>query len=280
MDVLMDHVMAELFRTRHIDLTGYRRPILVNRLLRRMKILEIRDPFKYLTRLRSDPEEVDHLMESLLIRVSTFFRNPLVFELIGQQILPHILFGRKRSGIPEIRVWSAGCATGEEAYSIAILLHEVIRRGGGGLTPYIFATDISRKALDFARAGKYPRQCFEHTRLGVLDRYFSASDDGFEVIPLIRHMVRFSDDDLTSAQRIAPADSIFGTFDLILCRNVLIYFSDALQRTVFAKLYRALNRGGYLVLGEAESLPPGPEKGFAEIDSRNRIFQKPEQLSV
>jgi chemotaxis methyl-accepting protein methylase len=115
----------------------------------------------------------------------------------------------------------------------------------------------------------------ETTQLRILDRFFRPTADGFEVIPEIRRMVHFSWDDLTSRHSLAPADSVFGSFDLVLCRNVLIYFSLGLQKRVQDKLYGALNPGGYLVLGTSESLPPEMAPWLIAVDQPHRIFQKP-----
>ncbi|HLD47674.1 MAG TPA: CheR family methyltransferase, partial [Desulfobaccales bacterium] len=175
----------------------------------------------------------------------------------------------------QIRVWSAGCATGEEAYSVAILLAQALEVEDSPCLPYICATDISSQALATAQTGRYHRESLETTNLGVLDRSFRPTAEGFEVIPEIRCMVHFSRDDLTSRQSLAPADSVFGSFDLVLCRNVLIYFSLDLQRLVLDKLYRALNPGGALVIGIFESLPREMESRLTAIDPPHRIFQKP-----
>jgi chemotaxis methyl-accepting protein methylase len=181
----------------------------------------------------------------------------------------------RREQTRQIRVWSAGCATGEEAYSVAILLAQALEDEDFPWLPSICATDISPQALAAAQTGRYRRESLETTQLGVLDRFFRPAAEGFEVIPEIRRMVHFSRDDLTSRQSLAPADSVFGSFDLVLCRNVLIYFSLDLQKRVQDKLYGALAPGGYLVLGMSESLPPGTASRLIAFDRPQRIFHKP-----
>jgi chemotaxis methyl-accepting protein methylase len=239
-----------------------------------MANLRLKDPGEYLKRLRSDPSECDRLIETIDIKVSSFFRDPLVFEFLAHRVLPLIMERHRRGHTRQIRVWSAGCAAGEEAYSVAILLAQALEDEDTHPLPYICATDISPEALDAAQTGRYRRESLETTQMGILDRFFRPTADGFEVIPEIRRIVHFSWDDLTSRHSFAPADSVFGSFDLVLCRNVLIYFSLELQKRVQDKLYGPLNPGGYLVLGMSESLPPEMESRLIAVDRPHRIFQR------
>jgi chemotaxis methyl-accepting protein methylase len=273
--VWLEAVLEELRRARGLDLGDYRRASLDRRLAARMARLRLKDPGEYLQRLRSDPLECDRLIETFLIKVSSFFRDPLVFESLAQRVMPLIIERHRREPTRQIRVWIAGCAAGEEAYSVAILLAQALEDEDFPCLPYICATDISPQALAAAQTGRYRREGLETTQLGVLDRFFRTTAEGFEVIPEIRCMVHFSRDDLTSRQSLAPADSVFGSFDLVLCRNVLIYFSLNLQKRVLEKLYRALNPGGALVIGIFESLPREMEPRLTAIDRPHRIFQKP-----
>jgi len=239
-----------------------------------MAILGIEEASEYLKYLRADPSEYERLIDALTIKVSSFFRNPIVFEIIAQRILPQIIKRNKHDEVCEIRVWSAGCADGEEAYSIAILICEAVLMETARCHPYIFATDISRDALNVAEKGIYRRKSLGTTKLDIFDRYFTDRGDTYEVLPFVRKTVRFSRDDLSSKNRIAPADSVFGDFDLVLCRNVLIYFSPELQKRVCDKLYKTLNKGGFLILGDSESPDPDTERNLITIDSRSRIYQK------
>ena len=181
---------------------------------------------------------------------------------------------KRQDGSHEIRIWSAGCAGGEEAYSVAILLQQALAADEDDWSPLIFATDIDPAALEQAATGLYPRTQLQETRLGVVDEFFTPEDGGYRIRPFIQRMVRFSCDDLAAPHTFAPAESIFGGFDLVLCRNVLIYFSAALHDAVLAKLHRCLGTRGYLVLGEAEALGVGMGSRFDGLDARNRIYQK------
>jgi chemotaxis protein methyltransferase CheR len=271
----LEAVVKELRRVRGLDLNDYRRSTLERRLVARMANLRLKDPGEYLQRLRSDPSECDRLIEAILIKVSSFFRDPLVFELLAHRVLPLIMERHRLKHTRQIRVWSAGCSSGEEAYSVAILLAQALEEEDSYRLPYICATDVSAEALAAAQTGRYRRESLGATQLGVLESFFRPTADGFEVIPEVRRMVHFSRDDLTSRHSFAPADSVFGSFDLVLCRNVFIYFSLDLQKRVLDKLFGALNPGGFLVLGMSESLPSETAPRLSAFDQPHRIFQKP-----
>jgi len=270
----LDAILAELKRARGLDFSGYRRGMLERRLALCMVKAGCTNSLEYLELLRKNPAECDRFIRAVAINVSAFFRNPIVFEILAQTILPDIVEHKRRAGHRELRVWSAGCAEGEEVYSAAILIHQALRDESGDWAVHVFATDIDASLLQRAAEGVYPRARCENTKLGLLDAYFTARGDGFEVQPFIRDMVSFSQDDLTSPKRMAPAESVFGTFDLVLCRNVLIYFMRGLQDTVFARLYGSLATGGYLILGEAEALSPEMASPFETVDRKNRIYRK------
>lgn len=271
---LLAQALDHLKRSRNIDLGGYRRATLRQRLADRMEQAGIPDPSEYLLRLYSDPAECDRLIGVLAVNVTSFFRDPVVFEVLAQSVLPDIVSKAARRKSREVRVWCAGCATGEEAYSVAMLLHGALKNEGRPVRPLVFGTDINEKSLQAAQRGLYRREKMENVKLGVLDRYFIPDGEEQEVHPEIKNMVTFFADDLTAGERFAPAQSVFGGFDLVLCRNVLIYFSKELQEAVLGKLHRSLDAGGILVLGPAEFLGGPAARGFRTIDVRNRIFRK------
>ena len=273
----MANVMAALKTLRGLDLSGYRPGTLQRRVAARMLRAKATDIDEYARQLHLDPDECDRLISTIAIKVSSFFRDPIVFELTARKLLSDIIQRNRRSGAPggDIRVWSAGCATGEEAWSLAILLHQALKGEGNDWTVQIFATDLDPNALATAEIGTYPRERFKDVKLGVLDQYFIADEDGYRVRPFLRRIVRFSRDDLVSTQRHAPAESVFGTFDLIFCRNVLIYYSRDEQDHMFRRLHRSLAQRGYLVLGNAEGLNTEMESKLQTIDRMNRIYRKP-----
>jgi chemotaxis methyl-accepting protein methylase len=270
----LEEILTELKRGRGIDFKGYRPGTLQRRLANRMAKLRLTDPKTYLRKLKTDPAEVDRLIDTIGVNVSCFFRDPIVFEILAQIVLPEIIERKKTNGTKEIRIWSAGCAAGEEAYSAAILLHQALKKELPNWQTYIFASDINTGALKQAVSGKYPREKFSNTKLGVLDEYFRPVDKGYEVLPFVQKMVHFCNDDLTSSKRITPAESIYGTFDLVLCRNVLIYLEAELQARIFEKLNRSLESSGYLVLGPSESLPQQFASKAVSVDQQNQIWRK------
>ncbi len=252
------------------DLTGYRTPMLTRRLSERLERLGV-EADQYISLCRNDETECANLVNTIAVHVSSFFRNPVVFEILAQSILPQLI--EKTQGA--LRVWSAGCAAGEEAYSIAILIAEALKRNPGtNMKPLIFATDIDREILTKAERAVYTRESLKDAKLGWVDAWFSSLGNEFKLCDEIKKMVHFSVEDLLSQQTEVPVESIYGSFDLILCRNVVIYFSAPHQEQVLKKLYNALAMGGILVLGESEALVGDLKSRFRTIDAKNKIYKK------
>ena len=272
MDQKIQEILSELQKLKNIDFTGYRQSMLKRRVKSRISSLGITDMDEYLEVLRTSDTESENLVNAIGINYSLFFRNPIVYEILAESILPSIIANKRKSSSKEIRVWSAGGACGEEAYSLAILLHEALDKEDSDFSFLIFATDIDTHALKKAESALYPRESFESTKVGVLDKYFTLHGNSYKVKPLIQQTVQFSQYDLTSERTIAPPDSVFGGFDLIFCRNVLIYFEKELQNAVTKKLIKSLAANGYLVLGEAEYLDD--ELQLKKVDEKHKIFQK------
>lgn len=223
--------------------------------------------------LDSHPEEYKKLFDDLTINVSRFFRNPLTFELIYKVVLPDMIEYKQRSMDNMIRIWSTGCADGEEPYSIAILLAELLGKQLKNYNITIYATDIDTDALDNAKTGIYSEDCVVEVKKGLLDKYFHF-DGNYRIKEDVKELVDFSYHDLTSEKFIAPTKSVFINFDLILCRNVLIYFSRTLQNKVFNNFTHDLNKNGYLILGEAETLPDDFKSDFVCGDNLSKIYQR------
>jgi chemotaxis protein methyltransferase CheR len=277
-DIDIKAILDILTQGTGINLTGYRFDMIKQRIVRRMAELQISDPRGYLQLIKDNPSECQALMDEIMINASWFFRDPPVFAFIEHTLLPNMISRKKQLKSKNLRIWSVGCAAGEEAFSIAILIHRALEREPGGFQwqPFIFATDIDANALEKAKIGIYPRESLEFTQLAVLDRYFVSNEKGtkYEICSFIKKMVSFSKHDCTSSRYIAPADSVFGTFDLVLCRNLLVYFSPVLQKDVFKRIYKTITPGGVLILGDCESLPNEIKPEFLVIDFRNKIFQK------
>jgi len=273
MKLIMDQLLVELKNACGIDFSNYRSSFLKRRIAARMAQARCNTSSQYLEIVKGDPSECDRLIDAIGINFSSFFRDPIVFEILAREIAPDLLKRRQIARGSEIRVWSAGCAAGEEPYSVAILLNEATR-GEHNISYRIFATDIDRSALEQAASATYPRQSLEHTKLGILDKYFIPHGEGYRLKPIVQKAVHFSNEDLTSPDSHSPTESVFGSFDIVLCRNVLIYFSRELQRLVLDKLLASLVKGGYLVLGDSDSISQEVRHRLKTIDSRNRIYQK------
>jgi two-component system, chemotaxis family, CheB/CheR fusion protein len=251
------------------DFSRYKTSTLNRRIQRRMQVLQLSSVPDYLQRLRMDAGEVDRLFRDLLISVTHFFRDPESWQVLAGEVVPQIVEQATAEGA--LRIWVPGCATGEEAYSIAILLKEEMVRKAAKLKVQIFAADIDEEALVRARQASYPEGIAEHVTPERLERFFVKQIHGYQVAKEIREMVIFSTHDLIK-------DPPFSRLDLIICRNLLIYLEVDLQRFVTNVFHYALRRGGYLFLGPSESVT-GPPESFRTLDRKHRVFQRGDVLA-
>ena len=248
-----------------IDFSAYKRPTVMRRLQRRMVATanpRLRDYVRY---VQKHPEEYQRLSSAFLIKVTQFFRDPDLYEYLRETLMPQLI-DEARGRDRELRIWSAGCATGEEAYSLAILLADVLGSELATFTVRIFATDLDEEAIAFARRGRYPASAMSAVHPDLLARWFEADGDQYEVTKQVRALVVFGQHDL--GQR-AP----FPRIDLTLCRNVLIYFTPELQKRSLQLFAFSLREGGYLVLGKAESSTPYAEH-FVLEHPRLKVYRR------
>jgi len=248
-----------------IDFGSYKPATILRRLRGRMSATSRPTLAAYAAFLESDPEEYARLVNSLLIKVTEFFRDPKVFDYLRDRVLPELIEEARRDR-REIRFWSAGCSTGEEAYSLAIILAEALGEAAAWPDIRIFGTDIDRDAIAFARRGIYPANALKSLPSILRDRYFVKSDGHFEVAKRLRALMVFGEHDL--AER-AP----FPRIDLLLCRNVLIYFSVPMQQVALETFAFSLRPGGRLALGAAETVMTLPEP-FEEEEGRLRVYRR------
>ena len=258
-------LLEQLHDASGIDFSRYKMPTIQRRLQRRMAATGMHRLPDYVRYLQSHPDEYDRLIGTFLIKVTEFFRDPELFAYLRDQILPEII-AASRTHDKEIRLWSAGTATGEEAYSLAILVAEVLGDELERFTVRIFATDLDTAAVGYARRGIYPANALSTLPAEFIERYFTPLDGGYEVSKRIRGLVVFGEHDL--GQR-AP----FPRIDLCLCRNVLIYFSPELQQRALQLFAFALRDGGYLVLGKAET-PGTLSEFFAPAHQQLKIYRR------
>ena len=206
----------------------------------------------YLNLLSNDRSEADVFFHSLNITYSEFFRSPLAFAHLEQLILPNLLVEAEEAGRTELRIWSAGCAAGQEAWSVAMLLKDLCATRNRPLSFRIFATDLSVAALDSARAGVYDQASVQNIRLKHLREYFIKKDETYSIAPWLRSHVEFCRHDLLDERTACPPISLYGDFDLILCCNLLLYFRANYLQRALDKVSRALAPGGSFVTGDAE----------------------------
>jgi two-component system CheB/CheR fusion protein len=248
-----------------IDFSTYK-PATINRRLRgRMGATGHASLAGYAKQLETDPEEYARLISSLLIKVTEFFRDPKVFQYLRDNVLPALIEDARQDG-RQLRVWSAGCATGEEAYSLAITVSEAIGDDDGPVDVRVFATDIDRDAIAFARRGMYPPAALQNVAANLRARYFTKTDGRYEVVKSLRSRMIFGEHDLGAR---AP----FPRIDLILCRNVLIYFNLPMQRAALETFSFSLRDEGRLVLGPSETVTAMPG-GFIEDHARLRVYRR------
>jgi two-component system CheB/CheR fusion protein len=253
-------------RTGH-DFSGYREATLLRRITRRMGLAQLETLFAYLNRLRQDADEVDALYRDILIHVTEFFRDKEAWATLAQQIVPQ--FFANKTDAEVIRVWTVGCATGEEAYGIAMILLEHASTLENPPPIQIFASDLGKIALDFARRGIYPEAIEADVPAERLERFFIHENSHYQVRSEVRELVLFTPHNLLQ-------DPPFSRLDLILCRNVLIYLQRSLQERVFEAFHYALRPQGFLFLGSAESTDE--QNGlFETVDKRHRLFRRSHQ---
>jgi two-component system CheB/CheR fusion protein len=246
------------------DFSNYKPSTINRRIDRRMAVHQIAHIEDYVKFLQQTPAETEALFRDLLIGVTNFFRDPSVFEALEQDIIPK-LFDNKPAGAV-VRVWSSGCSTGEEAYSIAILLHERMEQLKRNYTIQVFATDIDSRAIAAARAGVFPGSIAADLTPERLARYFTTDSDGsaYRIHKSIRDMLVISEQDLIK-------DPPFSRLDLISCRNLMIYLGAPLQRKLIPLFHYALNPGGILLLGTSEGVGDFSEL-FSVLDRKAKIF--------
>lgn len=263
---MFQKIFILLRRQTGYDFSGYKPNTISRRIERRMVVNRIASLPDYIRHLQQNSGEVEVLFRELLIGVTHFFRDQEAFEALEQEVIPRLFENRRPDG--PIRIWVCGCSTGEEAYSIAILLREQMDRLKQEFETQIFATDIDNQAIEAARLGLYPSNMAAHLNPDRLQHYFVKEEDGYRVSSLIRNMVVFASQSLIK-------DPPFSKMDLISCRNLLIYLGPDLQRKALPLFHYALNQGGFLFLGLSETLGDSNHL-FKPINRKWKLFQRVE----
>jgi two-component system CheB/CheR fusion protein len=261
----LNRIFELLHNVTGLDFNSYKRSTIRRRIARRMTLNKFTTINDYIAFLQKTRSEVEALSQDLLIKVTTFFRDPEAFDALRRKIFPTLL-KHKRSGSDSIRVWVPGCSTGEEVYSIGITLLEAIGELAPGLQCQIFATDISESAIDRARSGFYTENIKQDVSPEHLRKFFIRTAEGYRIAKSIRDMCIFARQDLTK-------DPPFSKLDLVSCRNVLIYMGSDLQKRIIPIFHYSLKHGGYLMLGSAESTGSFPNL-FSMVDKKGKIYAK------
>ena len=259
-----DALVEFLRSTRSFDFKAYKKSTLMRRVRRRMSILGIEAFGDYHLHLENEPEEFVHLFNTVLINVTTFFRDTTPWELLRGQIIPKMLEQKRPQG--SIRVWSAGCATGEEAFTLAMMFADVMGMDAFRSRVKIYATDVDEDALSAARAATFTAKDVENIPPATLERYFEPFNGRLALKKELRRSIIFGRHDLLQ-------DAPISRVDILVCRNTLMYFTAPAQARILARLHFALTDGGILMLGRAETLL-AHSSTFKPVDLKLRIFSK------
>ena len=248
------------------DFSLYKKSTIYRRVERRMGLHQIDELATYVRFLRENPQEIELLFKELLIGVTSFFRDPLAWEQLKDKVMPALLAAHPKGGA--LRAWTSGCSTGEEAYSLAMVFKEALEKvnPAGNFSLQVFATDLDRDAIDRARAGVYPDNIAADISAERLRRFFVKDENGYQVASEIREMAIFAPQNMIM-------DPPFTKLDLLLCRNLLIYLDQGMQKKLMPLFHYSLNPGGVLFLGNAETIGTFTDL-FAPLAKKARIFRR------
>ncbi len=263
-DTRLDELLEFVKDTRGFDFTGYKRTTIQRRVAKRMAAVGAQRYDDYLDYLELHGEEFVELFNALLINTTGFFRDPQTWEYMATEIVPQLL--AVRTGETPIRVWSAGCASGEEPYTLAMVLARVMGDAAFRERVKIYATDVDEEALDFARVGAYAPRQIEEVPHDALERFFERTEQRYVFRKDLRRSVIFGRNHLVQ-------DAPISRIDLLVCRNALMYFTAETQARILARFHFALDDDGYLLLGKSEMLITHTEL-FAPVELKRRVFRK------
>ncbi|MEM0332428.1 MAG: protein-glutamate O-methyltransferase CheR [Archaeoglobaceae archaeon] len=264
-DLALRAIVDYVSRRGGADLSGYRESYLKRRIEYRMKSAGVDSVENYLKLLRTSDEEIKNLLDAITINVTEFMRDKTPFESFRKNVLKEIVERKKGSGSNIIRIWSAGCSYGEEPYSIAICVMEELNEDW---RVTIYATDVDENCLNFAKNGVYEEKSILNLDPKIVEKYFEKINGKFKVKPILQKCVKFRKHDLIKDPPISRH------FDVIFCRNVIIYFNDKQKDKVFADFYDSLSIEGYLIIGKSETIPEKFKSHFDCINLRDKIYKK------
>ncbi|HET9572029.1 MAG TPA: CheR family methyltransferase [Bacteroidales bacterium] len=255
------------------DVSVYDEAFLLQSIRKRMQILNYQNPEHYQLELEQNVAERILLMKSLQVSYSEFFRNSLTFSVLEKLILPELIQKTILHGSSNLRFWSMACASGQEPYSLAMMMEEYMEKLDRPLAYQLFATDHNEAEIEIASRGFYTDACMSNMSLKRLDRWFVRAKNGYVVKDELRKHIQFSVFDVVSNPLSSPPESIFGSFDLILCANLLFYYNKETQKVILDKAESSLSNQGYLLTGEVERNLLN-DRMFKETYPYSAIFKK------
>lgn len=261
-----EKLKTKIFEDRNFSCDQYKDQYLKRRFNIRMRATGTKSHREYLEVLDSDENEYSTLLDVLTVNVTEFFRDESVFNEV-EHVLRSLVEEKRKGNRNTLRIWSAGCSNGAEAYSVAILLHQVLGSHIDDFKITIFATDIDDASLKKGEDGIYNPDVLKRVKIIYLTKYFTKLDNKYQVIEPLRRMVSFKKHDLIT-------DRGLRMIDMVLCRNVVIYFSKDLQGKLFLNFYNILNKGGYFVMGKTENLTEEVKRKFIPVNNKERIYRK------
>jgi len=262
-DIEFKYLLNKISSLTRINLSQYRESYIKRRIDLRMKLKGEYSYARYAKLIENDNNEMKELMNVLTVNVTEFMRDKTPFDFFRKKLLPEIVKRKSKAKSRLLRIWSAGCSYGEEPYSIAISISEEL---GNDWNVSIYATDIDLKCLESARRGIYKKEQLNNLSRNEIFKYFIKINGEYEVIDSIKKQIRFKRHDLTSEGPISRY------FDVIFCRNVMIYFNEKQKFKIFSDFYQALIKNGYLIIGKSETLHPDFKNKFKPISLSNKIY--------
>ncbi len=273
----LSEIVRVMGQTQGRDISLHDEAFLAKSIESRLAATGIETASAYCEYLSENRTESETLFHALNVTYSEFWRSPLTFDFLERQVLPGLIREKANGGRAELRVWSAACAAGQAAYSIAMLLSDLAAACGGALSYRIFATDHCSAGIAKAQEGVYDYPAVHNLRLKHIRSFFTQEDQAYRIVPALRSRVDFSVYDLLDEHTASPPPSIYRDFDLVICSNLLFYYGENTRRRILKKVWGSVSAGGNLVTGEAEKSIVKSSLGIRAIQPAFAIFRKTER---
>lgn len=271
----LNKVLSGTFQKKlEVDISRYDQSFVYQIIKNRQFELKFKDYYQYIDFLIDDEHEREIFENMLQISYSIFFRNMLTFSTLDQIVIPKLLIKKSLKSNANLRIWSAACAAGQEPYSLAMVLENCLTKNFKLRNYHIFATDIDSKQIEIAKNGVYTEESLKNVTLNDIQKWFSKSQDRYEIDERLKKKVTFSVFDLMDEKLSSPPDSIFGDFDIIMCANIMFYFKEESRKLIFNKLISSALQNTYFITGEVER-EYFISRQFVEVYPQSAIFQLP-----